>query len=132
MRREIEVWLRLSKHETIVPLLGIVPIVESQLPVLISQWMPSGTLYTYLKGMITASKKLELASLLFTNHIRQKLNNFMLQGQGRRRWPQVSFVDPFPIVILFLMSIQFTRRVLFTEIFIPYVCSSHGGCCTHS
>ncbi|KAG2153876.1 hypothetical protein DEU56DRAFT_426715 [Suillus clintonianus] len=43
MRRELKVWLRLSKHPTIVPLLGIAH-VGSLLPALISQWMPSETL----------------------------------------------------------------------------------------
>ncbi|KAG1777033.1 kinase-like domain-containing protein, partial [Suillus placidus] len=70
--RELKVWLRLSKHQTIVPLLGIAH-VESPLPALISQWMPSGTLYMYLE-----------------------------QGHGCRRWPQVSFVDVYPVVILVL------------------------------
>ncbi|KAG1719349.1 kinase-like domain-containing protein [Suillus lakei] len=58
MRRELKVWLRLSKHPTIVPLLGIAH-VGSPFPALISQWMPSGTLYRYLEeqGTITASAK---------------------------------------------------------------------------
>ncbi|KAG2342555.1 kinase-like protein [Suillus weaverae] len=60
MRRELEVWLKLSKHPTIVPLLGIAQ-VGFPLPVLVSQWMPSGTLYVYLKrATITASNKVEL------------------------------------------------------------------------
>ncbi|KAG1812476.1 kinase-like domain-containing protein [Suillus subaureus] len=62
MRRELKVWLRLSKHPTIVPLLGIAH-AGLPLPVLISQWMPSGTLYTYLEqpiNTITASNKVEL------------------------------------------------------------------------
>ncbi|KAG1724256.1 kinase-like domain-containing protein [Suillus lakei] len=61
MRRELKVWLRLSKHQTIVPLLGIAH-VESPLPALISQWMPSGTLYMYLEkqGTITTSVKVKL------------------------------------------------------------------------
>ncbi|KAG2342565.1 kinase-like protein [Suillus weaverae] len=57
MRRELKVWLRLSKHPTIVPLLGIAYI-DSQLPALISQWMPSGTLYMYIKqNSLNASAK---------------------------------------------------------------------------
>ncbi|KAG1851140.1 kinase-like domain-containing protein [Suillus subluteus] len=62
MRRELNVWLKLSKHPTIVPILGIAH-VGFQLPVLVSQWMPSGTLYKYLeRGTIrTASEKVELA-----------------------------------------------------------------------
>ncbi|KAG1760024.1 kinase-like domain-containing protein [Suillus occidentalis] len=61
MRRELMVWLRL-KHSTIVPLLGIA-LVESPFPALISQWMPSGTLYVYLKDAtaFTASAKVGLA-----------------------------------------------------------------------
>ncbi|KAG1727625.1 kinase-like domain-containing protein [Suillus lakei] len=60
IHRELEVWLRLSKHPTIVPLLGIA-YVESPLPALISQWMPSGTLHMYLEqGTITGSAKVEL------------------------------------------------------------------------
>ncbi|KAG2099653.1 kinase-like domain-containing protein, partial [Suillus cothurnatus] len=66
---ELKVWLRLSKHPTIVPLLGIAH-VGSLFPALVSQWMPSGTLYMYLEqGKISASAKIELASPLFTNHI---------------------------------------------------------------
>jgi hypothetical protein len=98
MRRELKVWLRLSKHPTIVPLLGIAH-VGSPFPALISQWMPSGTLYMYLEqGTISAFAKVELASLLFTNHIRQALIYSMLSGHGRRRGPQVSFVDSNPAV----------------------------------
>ncbi|KAG1878198.1 kinase-like domain-containing protein [Suillus subluteus] len=60
MRRELKVWLRLSKHPTIVPLLGIAH-VGSLFPALISQWMPSGTLYMYLEqGTISASARVEL------------------------------------------------------------------------
>lgn len=59
MRRELIVWLRL-KHPTMVPLLGTAK-VESPFPALISQWMPSGTLYMYLmRGTITDSVKDEL------------------------------------------------------------------------
>ncbi|KAG1802460.1 uncharacterized protein BJ212DRAFT_1397673, partial [Suillus subaureus] len=61
MRRELKVWLKLSRHQTIVPLLGTAH-VGSPCPALVSQWMSSGTLDMYLKG------------------------------QGRRRWPQISFV----------------------------------------
>ncbi|KAJ8597342.1 hypothetical protein M405DRAFT_555123 [Rhizopogon salebrosus TDB-379] len=49
--RELKVWLRL-RHPTIVPLLGIAHL-ESPLPALISQWMPSGTLYIYLEKRAT-------------------------------------------------------------------------------
>ncbi|KAJ8597337.1 kinase-like protein [Rhizopogon salebrosus TDB-379] len=49
--REFKVWLRL-RHSTIVPLLGIAHL-ESPLPALISQWMPSGTLYIYLEKQAT-------------------------------------------------------------------------------
>ncbi|KAG1721529.1 kinase-like domain-containing protein [Suillus lakei] len=61
MRRELKVWLILSNYPTIVPLLGIAD-VESALPALISQWMPSGTIKTYLEthGTITASVKVQL------------------------------------------------------------------------
>ncbi|KAG2121407.1 kinase-like domain-containing protein [Suillus cothurnatus] len=60
-RRQLKVWIKLSKHQTIVPLLGTAN-VGSAYPALVSQWMPSGTLYTYLEqGMVTASKKFELA-----------------------------------------------------------------------
>lgn len=59
MRRELIVWLRL-KHPTMVPLLRTAK-VESPFPALISQWMPSGTLYMYLmQGTITDSVKDEL------------------------------------------------------------------------
>ncbi|KIK33253.1 hypothetical protein CY34DRAFT_99918 [Suillus luteus UH-Slu-Lm8-n1] len=60
MRRELEVWLKLSNHRTIVPLLGTAN-VGSPLPALVSQWMPSGTLYMYLEqDMVTTSTKVEL------------------------------------------------------------------------
>ncbi|KAG1837924.1 kinase-like domain-containing protein [Suillus subalutaceus] len=60
MRRELELWLRLSKNSTIVPLLGIA-YVDSSLPALVSQWMSPGTLYMYLEqSTITASAKVEL------------------------------------------------------------------------
>ncbi|KAG2342550.1 kinase-like protein [Suillus weaverae] len=59
MRRELLVWIRL-KHATIVPLLGTAT-VESPFPALISQWMPSGTLYMYSKQVtLTVSAKVEL------------------------------------------------------------------------
>ncbi|KAG2033523.1 kinase-like domain-containing protein [Suillus americanus] len=59
MHRELKVWLRL-KHPTIVPLLGIAN-VNSPLPALVSQWMPSGTLCTYLKeATLTTSAKVRL------------------------------------------------------------------------
>ncbi|KAG1812470.1 kinase-like domain-containing protein [Suillus subaureus] len=62
MRRELKVWLRLSKYPTIVPLLGVAH-VGSHLPGLISQWMPSGTLYMYLEqGTVTASAKAQLVT----------------------------------------------------------------------
>ncbi|KAG2125944.1 kinase-like domain-containing protein [Suillus clintonianus] len=62
IRRELRVWLKL-KHSTIVPLLGIANVLDSQFPALISLWMSSGTLYTYLErqGTITASAQVELA-----------------------------------------------------------------------
>lgn len=59
MHRELKVWLRL-KHPTIVPLLGIAN-VNSPLPALVSQWMPSGTLCTYLKeATLTTSARVRL------------------------------------------------------------------------
>ncbi|KAJ8589281.1 kinase-like protein [Rhizopogon salebrosus TDB-379] len=63
MLRELEVWLRL-KHSTIVPLLGTTRVAESPLLALVSQWMPSGTLYEYLgkqATIITPSARIELA-----------------------------------------------------------------------
>ncbi|KAG1721514.1 kinase-like domain-containing protein [Suillus lakei] len=61
MHRELKLWLRLSKHTTIVPLLGIA-CVDSPLPALVSQWMPSGTLDMYLEkqGSISALAKVKL------------------------------------------------------------------------
>ncbi|KAG1721518.1 kinase-like domain-containing protein [Suillus lakei] len=59
IRRELKVWLRLSKHPTIVPLLGTAN-VESPYPALVSQWMSSGTLSMYLKRVIAVSAKVEL------------------------------------------------------------------------
>lgn len=61
MRRELLVWFRL-KHRTIVPLLGTA-LIESPFLALVSKWMPSGTLYVYLKEAttLTASATVELA-----------------------------------------------------------------------
>ncbi|KAG1777041.1 kinase-like domain-containing protein [Suillus placidus] len=92
MRRELKVWLRLSKHPTIVPLLGIA-YVDSQLPALISQWMPSGTLYMYIKqNSLNAFAKVELASLLFTNLHSENVvhgdlhpGNVLVDGSGHPR-----------------------------------------------
>ncbi|OJA17708.1 hypothetical protein AZE42_07449 [Rhizopogon vesiculosus] len=62
--RELKVWLRLE-HSTIVPLLGFASeSIEPPFPALVSQWMPSGTLYTYLKDRahtLDASAKFEFA-----------------------------------------------------------------------
>jgi energy-coupling factor transporter ATP-binding protein EcfA2 len=62
MQRELKVWLRLSKNQTIVPLLGTAN-VESPCPALVLQWMPFGTLHMYLKkqGTTTALAKAKLA-----------------------------------------------------------------------
>ncbi|KAJ8591202.1 kinase-like protein [Rhizopogon salebrosus TDB-379] len=49
--RELKVWLKL-RHSTIVPLLGIA-FLDLSFPVLVSQWMPSGTLYNYLEKQAT-------------------------------------------------------------------------------
>lgn len=76
MRRELIVWLRL-KHPTMVPLLRTAK-VESPFPALISQWMPSGTLYMYLmQGTITDSVKDELASLLLASSHSKVFTNFI-------------------------------------------------------
>jgi serine/threonine protein kinase len=103
MRREIKVWLRLSKHQTIVPLLGIA-YVGFPLPVLVSKWMPSGTLYMYLEkqGTITDLAKADLA-------------RGVADGLRYRSWIAIL------LLFLCLMSIQFTRRMLFTETFIPQI-----------
>ncbi|OAX32429.1 WD40 repeat-like protein [Rhizopogon vinicolor AM-OR11-026] len=62
IRRELKVWLRL-RHPTIVPLLGIAYF-EHPLPALVSQWMPSRTLYIFLEKQattLTAPTKVGLA-----------------------------------------------------------------------
>jgi len=61
IRRELNVWLRL-KRPTIVPLLGIA-YVDGPFPALVSQWMSSGTLDTYIqqKTTITTSARVVLA-----------------------------------------------------------------------
>ncbi|KAJ8580000.1 kinase-like protein, partial [Rhizopogon salebrosus TDB-379] len=61
--RELKVWLRL-RHLTIVPLLGIA-YVEPPFPALVSQWMSSGTLPTYLRTQvdITTSTRFLLVSV---------------------------------------------------------------------
>ncbi|KAJ8580210.1 kinase-like protein [Rhizopogon salebrosus TDB-379] len=51
--RELRVWLRLN-HPTIVPLLGIAYI-DPLFPAFVSQWMSSGTLYTYLHKQASIS-----------------------------------------------------------------------------
>lgn len=65
MRRELKVWLRL-KHPTIVPLLGVAFLdPQAPLPALVSQWMPSGTLYIYMEKqatILTAPAKVALVS----------------------------------------------------------------------
>ncbi|KAG1865885.1 kinase-like domain-containing protein, partial [Suillus subalutaceus] len=60
--RELRVWLKLQ-HPTIVPLLGIAKVQDSLFPALISEWMSSGTLFTYFKeqGTISASTQIKLA-----------------------------------------------------------------------
>ncbi|KAG1721528.1 kinase-like domain-containing protein [Suillus lakei] len=63
IRRELEVWLRLQ-DSTIVPLLGSANLPELSLfPALVSEWMPSGTLYGYLEkqGTISIADKVKLA-----------------------------------------------------------------------
>ncbi|OJA17937.1 hypothetical protein AZE42_03474 [Rhizopogon vesiculosus] len=51
IRREVKIWLRLE-HPNIVPLLGVASI-KSPFPALVSRWMPSGTLYIYVKERAT-------------------------------------------------------------------------------
>jgi hypothetical protein len=84
MHRELKVWLRL-KHPTIVPLLGIAN-VDSPFPALISQWMPSGTLYIYLnEATLTPSAKVGLVSRSFTLIALNKHSSILtLLGEGRR------------------------------------------------
>ncbi|KAJ8591201.1 kinase-like protein [Rhizopogon salebrosus TDB-379] len=50
-QRELKVWLKL-RHSTIVPLLGIA-FLDHPFPALVSEWMPSGTLYDYLGNQAT-------------------------------------------------------------------------------
>jgi len=67
MRRELRVSLRLN-HPGIVPLLGTA-MVGSPLPALISQWMPSGTLFEYLErpaNRFTLPARYGLVGCLFT------------------------------------------------------------------
>ncbi|KAG1720688.1 uncharacterized protein EDB91DRAFT_324365 [Suillus paluster] len=102
--RELKVWLRL-KHPTIVPLLGTAN-VDSPFPALVSQWMISGTLYVYLKETttLTASAKVQLA-------------NGVAEGLKYRS------LIPIMSLFLFLMPMQFTRRMSFMETFILQMCS---------
>ncbi|KAG1834868.1 kinase-like domain-containing protein [Suillus variegatus] len=64
MDREIAVWLKLSKSDYIVPLLGTVKLFSPEsLPALVSEWMPSGTLDQYLEKYaetLTVSTRVEL------------------------------------------------------------------------
>ncbi|KAG2105806.1 kinase-like domain-containing protein [Suillus discolor] len=64
MDREIAVWLKLSKSAYIVPLLGTVKLFSPEsLPVLVSEWMPSGTLDQYLEKYaetLTVSARVKL------------------------------------------------------------------------
>jgi hypothetical protein len=84
MHRELKVWLRL-KHPTIVPLLGIAN-VDSPFPALVSQWMPFGTLYSYLEeATLAPSAKVELVSRLFTPiAFNERSSILILLGEGRR------------------------------------------------
>ncbi|KAG0693835.1 hypothetical protein DFH29DRAFT_1006882 [Suillus ampliporus] len=103
MRRELMMWLRL-KHLTMAPLPGIAK-VESPFPALISQWMPSGTLYMHLEqGTITDSAKVELAKGI--------ADGFMYRSSV-----------PAKLLLLFLMSTQCIQSMSFTEAFIPQMCS---------
>ncbi|KAG1851114.1 kinase-like domain-containing protein, partial [Suillus subluteus] len=76
INRELRVWLKLQ-HPTIVPLLGIAKVQDSLFPALVSEWMSSGTLYTYLKeqGTISASTQIKLVSLSFTTVKLTKLHS---------------------------------------------------------
>ncbi|KAG1721530.1 kinase-like domain-containing protein [Suillus lakei] len=49
IRREIHTWLKLRDSTNIVPLFGFANFPEHALPALVSEWMPSGTLYDYLE-----------------------------------------------------------------------------------
>jgi serine/threonine protein kinase len=51
LRRELKVWLRLSEHRAIVPLLGTAN-VGSPCLALVLQWMPSETLCMYLETKV--------------------------------------------------------------------------------
>ncbi|KAG1878199.1 kinase-like domain-containing protein [Suillus subluteus] len=62
LRRELKVWLKLSKSTYIVPLLGVAKL-NSPLSALVSEWMSSGTLHEYLQDQattLTASTRVEL------------------------------------------------------------------------
>ncbi|KAG1724281.1 kinase-like domain-containing protein [Suillus lakei] len=61
IRREIHTWLKLRDSTNIVPLFGFANFPEHALPALVSEWMPSGTLYDYLEKPAEIIAKVNLA-----------------------------------------------------------------------
>lgn len=97
LRRELMVWLKLSKSPYIVPLLGVAKF-DSPLSALVSEWMPDGTLSQYLgkhAATLTPSARVELAKsvadgvnyLCSENVVHGDLHpgNVLIDGSGNPR-----------------------------------------------
>ncbi|KAG1731478.1 kinase-like domain-containing protein, partial [Suillus paluster] len=97
MRRELAVWLKLSRSTYIVPLLGIAK-VDSPLSALVSEWMSSGALNEYIEKRATTlavSARVELAKgvadginyLFSENVVHGNLHpgNVLIDGSGHPR-----------------------------------------------
>lgn len=97
LRRELMVWLKLSKSPYIVPLLGVAKF-HSPLSALVSEWMPSGTLSQYLEKQaiaLTPSARVELTKGVAggVNYLRSENvvhgdlhpGNVLIDGSGNPR-----------------------------------------------
>ncbi|KAG2740560.1 kinase-like protein, partial [Suillus brevipes Sb2] len=71
LRRELKVWLKLSKSAYIVPLLGVAKL-DSPLSALVSVWMSSGTLSQYLENhaaTLAPAGRVELVSIILAINV---------------------------------------------------------------
>ncbi|KAG1719350.1 kinase-like domain-containing protein [Suillus lakei] len=97
LRRELMVWLKLSKSTYIVPLLGVATF-DSPLSALVSEWIPAGTLSQYLEKHATTlapSARVELTKGIAggVNYLRSENvihgdlhpGNVLIDGSGNPR-----------------------------------------------